>query len=202
MKNTKSCVWLICLLAPAAFAVDPGTLYRNTIPEDKQLDPAWVQSLTERDHPLDRGISGSKRDDTLKYIGMPVGGIGCGTVYLSGGGRLYIWDVWSQGYAGVVPNSAQSPVGEAGAARRRVGVAAGASYLNPPTFEKFAPGFSQGFGIRFEDGSLKRFNAEDWELVEFTGTWPVGAVSYKDSRRPIHAELKAYSPFVPLNLDD
>ncbi|WP_372797752.1 GH116 family glycosyl hydrolase, partial [Pontiella sp.] len=38
--------------------------------------------------------------------------------------------------------------------------------------------------------------------VEFTGTWPIGTVSYQDSRNPVQAELKAYSPFVPLNLQD
>ena len=35
---------------------DPGTLYRETIPLDKGLDPAWVESLTERGHELDTGI--------------------------------------------------------------------------------------------------------------------------------------------------
>ena len=89
----------ILAFAQLASAIDPGTLYRNTIPEHKQLDPAWVQSLTNRGHILDTGISGSKQEDTLKYIGMPVGGIGCGTVYLSGDGRLYVWAVRSQGSA-------------------------------------------------------------------------------------------------------
>ncbi|TWU44201.1 hypothetical protein Q31b_17370 [Novipirellula aureliae] len=196
-------VLAVCLLAPAAFAVDPGTLYRNTIPKDKQLDPAWVQSLTERGHALDTGIAGSKRDDSLKFIGMPVGGIGCGTVYLSGDGRLYVWDIWSQGYAGVLPNTTESPMGFPGGTRTgHVNAASGSSYLNPPTFERFTPDFSQGFGIRFQDGSLKEFNAGGWESVEFTGKWPIGTVSYKDSTSPIDAELKAYSPFIPLSLDD
>ena len=50
ITQTLKLLWGICLFGQAAFAVDPGTLYRNTIPEDKQLDPAWVQSLTERGH--------------------------------------------------------------------------------------------------------------------------------------------------------
>ena len=68
-------------------------LYRSVIPPDKKLDAEWVDSLTERGHALDRGIAGSKKMDTLKYIGMPVGGICCGTVYMSGDGRLYVWDI-------------------------------------------------------------------------------------------------------------
>jgi uncharacterized protein (DUF608 family) len=188
----------LCLVAGAAFAEDPATLYRNTIPADKQLDAAWVQSLTERGHALDRGIAGSKHDDTLKYIGMPVGGIGCGTVYLSGDGRLYVWDIWSRGSNGVVPNSIKAPAGYKG----RVNPSSGSSYLNSPTFDAFAPDFSQGFGLRLQDAPVKPFNADAWESVEFTGKWPLGTVSYQDSTSPIRAELNAYSPFIPLDLKD
>ena len=79
---------------------------------------------------------------------------------------------------------------------------AGSTYLNPPTPEAFPPHFSQGFGLRLEDGSLKQFQAADWESVEFTGTWPVGTVAYTDSQSLLQVELNAYSPFVPLNLKD
>jgi uncharacterized protein (DUF608 family) len=190
-------------LAAAVSAVDPAALYREVIPADKQLDPEWVQSLTERGHALDIGISGSKKDDTLKYIGMPVSGIACGTVYLSGDGRLYVWDIWSAGHKGVLPNTIPLPEGyPAFRKNKNVTVVGGATYLNPPTADTFSPEFSQGFGLRFEDGTLQRFESKDWESVEFTGTWPVGTVSYKDSTSPVQAELKAYSPFVPLNLED
>lgn len=204
MKKLKSkTIVSLCLLAHATFAIDPAALYRNTIPENKNLDPAWVESLTERGHPLDRGIAGSKQKDTLKYIGMPVGGIGCGTVYLSGDGQLYVWDIWSQGYTGVLPNTTKAPAGYPAAGKgRNVNAAGGSSYLNPPSIAAFPPSFEQGFGIRFNDGSLQPFNAKAWESVEFTGTWPVGTVSYTDSSAPIHAELKAYSPFIPLDLED
>ena len=86
MKSLISHLLSACWLTGVASAVDPGTLYRNTIPADKHLDSAWVESLTERGHALDAGIAGSKADDTLKYIGMPVSGIATGTVYLNGDG--------------------------------------------------------------------------------------------------------------------
>ncbi|MEI6890794.1 MAG: GH116 family glycosyl hydrolase [Pontiella sp.] len=190
-------------LNPSEIATDPGKLYRKTIPEDKQLDPAWVESLTKRGHPLDRGISGSKKDDTLKNIGMPVGGVGCGTVYLSGDGRLYVWDIWSAGHEGVVPQTLPLPEGYPPFRQyENVNVICGATFMNPPTFEQFPPGFSQGFGLRFEQGGVKKFEAGDWDSVDFKGTWPMGTVSYKDSKSPIQAELQAYSPFIPLNLAD
>jgi uncharacterized protein (DUF608 family) len=186
-----------------AAASSPAEMYHQAIPEDKHLDPAWVESLTERGHALDAGISGSKKEDTLKYIGMPVGGIACGTVYLSGDGRLYVWDIWSDGHMGVVPQTLPLPQGYPGFRKlENVPVFAGANYLKPPTVEAFPPAFAQGFGIRFEDGSVRKFEGADWESVEFAGTWPIGTVLYQDSKSPVQAELKAYSPFVPLNLED
>ena len=60
--------------------------YRKIIPEDKKLLPQWVRSLYER------GEKQTYTGDELKYIGMPVGGIGAGLVYLGGDGRLWMWD--------------------------------------------------------------------------------------------------------------
>ena len=115
MKKKSTILWVACLLAPVASAADPGALYRKMIPEDKQLDTGWVQSLTERGHPLDRGISGSKKDDTLKYIGMPVGGIACGTLVMDGAGQLYSWSIFGQGrYIGVINQNTPLPDGYKG----------------------------------------------------------------------------------------
>ena len=49
--------------------VDPAKLYRSTIPQDNTLDAERVQSLTKRGHAFDRGIRGSKGQDSLKYTG-------------------------------------------------------------------------------------------------------------------------------------
>jgi len=58
-------------------------LSKHLIPADKKLDAAWVASL------WDRGEAEALSGDRLKYVGMPVGGIGCGQLYLGGDGKLW-----------------------------------------------------------------------------------------------------------------
>jgi non-lysosomal glucosylceramidase len=62
------------------------------IPADKKLTADWVKSLTAR------GTPAIWKGEELPFIGMPVGGIGCGQLYLAGDGRLWLWDVFKSNY--------------------------------------------------------------------------------------------------------
>src|SRR4029077_12833008 len=63
--------------------------FQSLIPADKKLDPAWVKSLYERGQPtVYTGLE-------LEKIGMPVGGICAGQLYLGGDGRLWHWDIFN-----------------------------------------------------------------------------------------------------------
>ena len=68
------------------FTHDPETF---PVPADKRFTPEWLASLRARGTPL----TASGTD--LAHIGMPIGGVGCGQVYLSGDGRLWCWDVFN-----------------------------------------------------------------------------------------------------------
>jgi len=57
------------------------------IPADKKLSPDWVKALFVRGEPE------VYRGDELKSIGMPIGGICAGHVYLSGSGTMTDWRV-------------------------------------------------------------------------------------------------------------
>lgn len=59
--------------------------YLKIIPQDKRLHPEWVQSLFERGHK-----ETYSDPNALAYIGMPIGGLFAGTVYLGGDGRLWL----------------------------------------------------------------------------------------------------------------
>lgn len=150
------------------------------IPPDKKLRPEWVRSLFARGAPT---VYSKKRDE-LRFIGMPVGGICCGTVYLGGDGRLWVWDVFNDVHEGFLP-------GQSGASN-------GANYVHPPQEQ---PALDQGFALKIGD-QVRPLDASGWQDVTFRGEYPLGTVLYEDPSSPLSVTLTAYSPFIPLNADD
>ena len=164
---------------------------------EKKLDRQWVDSLYKRGTPT----TYFKSKKELDYIGMPVGGIGCGMVYLGGDGRLWLWDVFNKNQTGVIYKNVKwhekiqfnfdflRPFD-------------GANYVEP--VKDIRP-LDQGFAIRIEiEGKtiVKRLQADDWEEVSFEATYPMATVRYTDKTVPLSITLRAFSPFIPLNEED
>jgi non-lysosomal glucosylceramidase len=154
------------------------------VPADKRLSAAWVRALTAR------GERTWYSGEDLKTIGMPVGGIGAGQVYLSGDGRLIYWDIFNRnhntGYGAINYKSGRLP-----------------SEVATPTgqFEQALDVF-QGFAIRIEDDSqswLRRLDQRHFPAVRFCGEYPIGTVDYQETGAPVAVTLEAFSPFVPLD---
>lgn len=125
---------------------------------------------------LDSSLESTK---DLKYIGMPVGGICAGQVYLGGDGQLWYWDIFNI--------SRISPGNDAG---QRY-------YLDPLTQKEE---FANGFGIAIKQGDKRynrRLNSSGFDDITFNGRYPIGDVSFKDSSLPVSVNLTAYSPFIP-----
>ncbi len=167
---------------------------------NKNLDPRWVKSL------YDRGEATTylKSRNELQYIGMPVGGIAAGGVYLGGDGRLWLWDVFNQSKEGVEPKIVQMDKSLIGERRGANPVRArdGACYVEPA---KDVRPLQQGFLIRFEYNGktiYKTLEEKAWDEIAFEATYPVGTVRYTDKSLPVELTLQAYSPFIPLNEDD
>ena len=60
------------------------------IPEDKNLSKAWVDRL------FAKGQNKVYKGEELTCIGMPIGGICAGQLYLGGDGKLWHWDIFNQ----------------------------------------------------------------------------------------------------------
>ena len=168
--------------------------FAKMIPLDKKLSPAWVKSLT------DRGEPETYRAPHLSHIGMPVGGLFCGTMYLGGDGRLWLWDIFNSNALGIEPAGAQfkgktiNPIG-------------GSSYVEPLAADKYR-GVEQGFEITVKTAAGELRKTLDavpntgFQEVTFTGEYPVGVVRYSDPSVPVTVKLEAFSPFIPLNVQD
>lgn len=147
------------------------------IPADKKLDAAWVSSLSARGEPtVYRSQAGE-----LEHLGMPVGGICCGQVYVGGDGTLWHWDIFN------LPQATEW------------------SHSAGPLYAKPAPRKSpinQGFAIRVTADGLtsdRRLDASGFADVQFRGQYPVGLVGYQDVGCPVRVDLETFSPFCPLD---
>ncbi len=177
---------------PRMVLAQDGRSFEDLIPSDKKLDPAWVRSLFER------GEADAYQgwDEQLKYIGMPVGGIGCGQLYLGGDGRLWLWDIFKCNYRRE-PDHGQ----------RIDAFTLGGNYAHPVAFGEEYTKWNgaevrQGFALRVTSNgrtSTHTLDHEGFPGVRFRGEYPVGKVTYQRDDMPIRAELEAFSPFIPLD---
>ncbi len=160
--------------------------YAVLIPADKGLDPAWVRSLTARGT-VQRYIERK----ALDHIGMPVGGLFAGTVYLGGDGRLWLWNVLNDDREGIEPRTVPYK-------GKNIRMRDGANYIGPAP--RSYP-FEQNFGLRIGE-KLRTFDAKGFSDVSFAGQYPIGEVKYEDPACPVRVELSAFSPFIPLKTPD
>ena len=117
---------------------------------------------------------------------MPVGGIACGQLYLGGDGRLWYWDIFTS-----------ATTTDYGAK-----IWAGPHYEHPLQPK---PVVEQGFAIRLKQGLQKTTRTLDrrgFKDIAFRGEYPIGRVTYREQGLPVEVSLEAFSPFIPLNVED
>jgi uncharacterized protein (DUF608 family) len=153
---------------------------QSLVPADKRLDPAWVRSLFARGEPT---VYRSTKHE-LEWIGMPIGGLCAGQLYLGGDGKLWHWDVF---------NTEQAPEWSNGN---------GVFYAHPA---KPSSPLEQGFALRVKSSSgesIRKLDRTGFDDISFRGQYPIAFVEYRDAKSPVEVDLEAFSPFVPLNVDD
>ncbi|MCL5279966.1 MAG: GH116 family glycosyl hydrolase [Planctomycetes bacterium] len=146
---------------------------KHLVPADKGLSPEYAQRL------FSRGERAVYTGEELETIGMPVGGIACGQLYLRGDGTLGLWQIFNKQ------------------------IFSGYGRDNYRTYRPDAP-VDSGFALVLEAGDKQvvRPLNKDFGRVEFAGEYPIGLVRYKAKGLPIEVELEAFSPFIPLNAKD
>jgi hypothetical protein len=151
--------------------------FARFVPADKRLSKEWVDSLFVRGQPA--VYSGEDLAFGGAFIGMPVSGITTGQLYLGGDGRLWLWDIF---------NETPSTLGE--------------HYAQP--LLAFST-VDQGFTLRISrDPSSKPrpLASGGFENIAFRGEYPIGYVDYRDPARPLRISREAFSPSVPLDVND
>ncbi len=147
--------------------------FNRLVPANKKLSPKWVKSLFARGEP--EVLRGSE----LKYVGMPVGGLFAGQLYLGGDGRLWHWDIFNQ----YIYTTDKGP---------------NCHYANPML--PSSP-LTQDFSLKIGD-QVVSLDSDGFADISFRGEYPIGIVEYADSAVPLSVRLEAFSPFIPLNTDD
>jgi non-lysosomal glucosylceramidase len=163
----------------------------------RQPDAAWIASLYERG----TATTYLKSKNELQYIGMPVGGIMCGTLYLGGDGRLWLWDIFNKNQEGIEPKEVDYTVNVLGGGKK-VRSRDGACYIAP---SKNIRPLDQGFALQLTyEGKtiIRKLDENSWPEISFEATYPIATIRYIDPALPVEIVLEAFSPFIPLNEDD
>jgi non-lysosomal glucosylceramidase len=146
---------------------------KHLVPADKNLSPDCLDRLLERGR---RAVYTGKGLDT---IGMPVGGIGAGQLYLRGDGTLGLWQIFNKE------------------------VFSGYGADNYRTYRPDSP-VDSGFAVLVESEgkTTARPLNQDFGQVEFAGEYPIGLVRYQTPDFPVAAEMEVFSPFLPLDAEN
>ncbi len=175
---------IVFLFAFAAGHLSSGVSTAGALPQteprqqlitaEKHLPPEWTEALYQ----------GRKRQSwsasDARTIGMPVGGIAAGQLYLRGDGTLGCWNIFNTyvftGWGGDCYKTRvpESPV-------------------------------DSGFAVAVETSggtAVLPLNCISFPSCTFAGEYPIGLVRYGGSNVPVRIDLEAFSPFIPLNLED
>ncbi|MEA4887884.1 MAG: GH116 family glycosyl-hydrolase [Clostridiaceae bacterium] len=139
------------------------------------------------------------KGSALKEISFPLGGIGTGSIGLSGSGRFIDWEIYNR------PNKRSFNGFTHFAVKvEEQGQVLDARVMNsdlPPSYMgDIEPGKFNGYGFgpsRYTLGGVPHFKD-----AEFDGRYPQATIRFLDDTFPGQISLRAWNPFIPLNDKD
>lgn len=135
----------------------------------------------------------------IQKIKMPVGGIGTGSISLTGRGSLEDWEIMNRPAKGFNPTlENRGPVTQKGPffaiyMEDKNGVKQTRLLEGPPD-EAYYEG---GWGASSNNHGLPRFGK-----ATFKAAYPFGQVSLSDDNLPVDVVIGAFNPLIPGNIDD
>lgn len=166
--------FLLPLLAALMTSVMHAESATDTLLE-KGFSQSWIDGLAAK------GEERFYHGEELAFIGMPVGGLFAGQVYLGGDGRLWYWDIFNRGV--------MNPGGP------------GDKFYKKPLLPDKVRTVSSGFILEL-DGRAVPLDARGFAETRFRGEYPIARILLADASLPLRVELEAFSPFCPTATED
>ena len=185
--NMKKTILPMLMVAAAPLCVSAQISPDHKVATDKGDISAFVGDYNQK------GDRKEYKGDELYTIGMPVGGICAGQLYVRGDGTLANWwianNAYNTGYGIDHLLNFDTPLGP--------------WQVCYQTFEPKSY-FDQGFSIKVASESdrwSKDLSKKDFDDISFIGEYPVAEVRYgeKNGTMPVSVSAEFYSPFVPLD---
>lgn len=153
-------------------------------PTVKDFDLEWVRTLTQRGEPT---VYTKQNSSNFEYIGMPIGGIATGQLYLGGDGKLWYWDIFNN--------------------KGREHVRGVETYRNP--YKRSNVGNSaynniqQGFAIRMSSGGQTQVRTLGFDMPDSSATGKAGltGVTVKVAGKKLNARYSTKGRRVMINLE-
>lgn len=130
-----------------------------------------------------------------REISFPLGGIGAGCVGLSGNGMLVDWEIYNKPSKGSTNGFSHFAIkAERNGETLDTRVLCGD--LQPPYSGEYAiPHYGFGYGVKRD----RMTGLPNFERTSFLGQFPVAEIRYRTGKFPGEVDLRAFSPFIPLN---
>lgn len=131
--------------------------------------------------------------DFTKEISFPLGGIGTGSVGISGSGRLIDWEIFNRPSKGSINGYSHFAI-------KAIKDGKPITYIINGNLEKDLMGqYKQskftGYGFGPETRTMCGF--PHFKKVEFDGEFPVATLNFKDDNFPADVKMTAFNPFIP-----
>ncbi|MDD2710679.1 MAG: GH116 family glycosyl-hydrolase [Verrucomicrobiae bacterium] len=111
-------------------------------------------------------------DKHLEYVMMPIGGIGTGTIWVDGKGRLAVWQIFNNGREPRVPDSFFAVQVEDG---------------KQPPFQRILQ-------------TVAEYGFSPFKSLSFEGGYPIARIDFNDEETPIRISMEAFNPMIPLDV--